>query len=61
MPRKGDTGSSVENSPVRSKVFLQMCTESVVKDISLISDDSWTYNDLLVSTHPGKHSALVSF
>ncbi|XP_058184668.1 protein PHYTOCHROME-DEPENDENT LATE-FLOWERING-like isoform X2 [Rhododendron vialii] len=47
MPRNGDTGSSVENSPVRSKVFLQMCTESVVKDISLISDDSWTYNDLL--------------
>ncbi|CAL5350251.1 unnamed protein product [Camellia sinensis] len=45
--QKGDTASSVENSPVTYKKVLQMCMEIVVKDISLISDDSWTYNDLL--------------
>ncbi|XP_028099125.1 protein PHYTOCHROME-DEPENDENT LATE-FLOWERING-like isoform X2 [Camellia sinensis] len=45
--QKGDTASSAENSPVIYKKVLQMCMESVVKDISLVSDDSWTYNDLL--------------
>ncbi|GFZ16026.1 hypothetical protein Acr_25g0004350 [Actinidia rufa] len=47
FPRNGDIASSMENSPVIHKVVLQMCMESVVKDISSISNDSWTYNDML--------------
>jgi hypothetical protein len=31
------------------KVLIRMCMENVVKDISLISDDPSTYEDLLVS------------
>jgi hypothetical protein len=49
LPHKGDTAASVENSPIVHKVLLRMHTENVVKEISLISDDSWTYEDLLVS------------
>lgn len=49
LPQKGGTAASVENSPIVHKVLLRMCTENVVKEISLISDDSWTYADLLVS------------
>ncbi|KAJ4709841.1 Spt20 transcription factor [Melia azedarach] len=37
----------VVNSPVVHKVLLQMCMENVVKDILSVSDDSWTYKDLL--------------
>ncbi|XP_057477922.1 protein PHYTOCHROME-DEPENDENT LATE-FLOWERING-like isoform X1 [Actinidia eriantha] len=47
LPQNGDIASSMENSPVIHKVVLQMCMESVVKDISSISNDSWTYNDML--------------
>ncbi|KAE8077241.1 hypothetical protein FH972_015821 [Carpinus fangiana] len=47
LPHKGDTAASVENSPIVHKVLLRMRTENVVKEISLISDDSWTYEDLL--------------
>ncbi|KAF8390075.1 hypothetical protein HHK36_024596 [Tetracentron sinense] len=47
MPQQGDTVSSGKNSPVVHKVCLKMCMENVVKDISSISDDSWTYKDLL--------------
>lgn len=39
----------MENSPIVHKVLLRMCMEQVVKDISLISEDSWTYEDLLVN------------
>lgn len=37
------------NSPVVSKVRLRMSLENVVKDIPLISNDAWTYGDLMVS------------
>ncbi|XP_062110007.1 protein PHYTOCHROME-DEPENDENT LATE-FLOWERING-like [Humulus lupulus] len=40
-------GSSIQKSPIVYRVILQMCMENVVKDIMSISDDSWTYNDLL--------------
>ncbi|KAL1810626.1 protein PHYTOCHROME-DEPENDENT LATE-FLOWERING [Daucus carota subsp. sativus] len=35
------------NSPVVSKVRLRMSLENVVKDIPLISNDAWTYGDLM--------------
>ncbi|KAF4355105.1 hypothetical protein G4B88_004317 [Cannabis sativa] len=38
---------SIQKSPIVHRVILQMSMENVVKDIMLISDDSWTYNDLL--------------
>lgn len=36
-------------SPVVTKVRLRMSLENVVKDIPLISNDAWTYGDLMVS------------
>lgn len=36
--------------PVVNRVHLRMSLENVVKDIPLISDNSWTYGDLMVST-----------
>lgn len=36
--------------PVVSKVCLKMSLENVVKDIPLISNNSWTYGDLMVTT-----------
>ncbi|KAL4612399.1 hypothetical protein ACB092_08G195600 [Castanea dentata] len=47
LTQKGGTAASMENSPIVHKVLLRMCMEQVVKDISLISEDSWTYEDLL--------------
>ncbi|KAK3006773.1 hypothetical protein RJ639_017128 [Escallonia herrerae] len=44
---EGNGSSSIEKSPIIYKVELQMCMESVVKDISSFSDASWTYSDLL--------------
>lgn len=35
------------NSPVVTKVRLRMSLENVVKDIPLISNDAWTYGDLM--------------
>lgn len=32
-----------------NKVHLRMSLENVVKDMPLISDNSWTYGDLMVS------------
>lgn len=49
LPKKGGTAASVENSPIVQKVLLRMSMENVVKDISLISEGSWTYEDSLVS------------
>ncbi|KAG1334838.1 protein PHYTOCHROME-DEPENDENT LATE-FLOWERING [Cocos nucifera] len=43
--RNGD--SSGDEFPRIQKVCLRMGMENVVKDVPLISDDSWTYNDLL--------------
>lgn len=49
--RKCDgSGDPTSNgSPIVSKVCLKMSLENVVKDIPLISDNSWTYGDLMVS------------
>ena len=41
--------SSSADGPVVNKVWLRMSLENVVKDIPLLSDDSWTYSDLMVS------------
>lgn len=49
LPQKGGTAASVENSLIVHKVLIRMCMENLVKDISWISDDSSTYEDLLVS------------
>lgn len=44
----GGNGPCVANTPVVNKVCLRMSLENVVKDIPLISDNSWTYGDLMV-------------
>ncbi|XP_048318216.1 protein PHYTOCHROME-DEPENDENT LATE-FLOWERING isoform X3 [Ziziphus jujuba] len=43
---KGGT-SAIDNSPLVHRVPLHMCMENVVKDILSISNDSWTYKDIL--------------
>ncbi|XP_026430076.1 protein PHYTOCHROME-DEPENDENT LATE-FLOWERING-like isoform X2 [Papaver somniferum] len=43
----GNVISSMSGLPVITKVSLKMSLENVMKDIPLISDDSWTYGDLL--------------
>ncbi|KAL5995155.1 hypothetical protein ACLOJK_025213 [Asimina triloba] len=43
----GDTTTAVGGLPIVHKVLLRMSLENVVKDIPLISDDSWTYSDLM--------------
>lgn len=40
--------SSYDEYPKVQNVCLRMGNESVVKDLQSISDDSWTYDDLLV-------------
>ena len=35
--------------PIVNKVRLRMTFENVVKDITLLSDDSWSYRDFVVS------------
>lgn len=44
-----NSNSSGDEFPRVQKVCLRMGMENVVKDMPSISDDSWTYNDLLVS------------
>ena len=44
----GDSTSHVNKSPIVHKALLKMSMENVIKDISSMSDDSWTYKDLLV-------------
>ncbi|KAF5732101.1 hypothetical protein HS088_TW18G00790 [Tripterygium wilfordii] len=43
----GSTVPSTEYPPVVHKVCLKMSLENVVKDIPLISENSWTYGDLM--------------
>ncbi|KAJ9559754.1 LOW QUALITY PROTEIN: hypothetical protein OSB04_004914 [Centaurea solstitialis] len=43
----GANGTSTVASPTVTKVSLKMSLGNVVKDISLISDSSWTYGDLM--------------
>lgn len=47
---QGSGDPSTNGSPVVNKVRLKMSLENVIKDIPLISDNSWTYGDLMVST-----------
>ena len=44
------SGSLLTGCPIVSKVCLKMSLENVVKDIPMLSDNSWTYGDLMVST-----------
>ncbi|KAK1307861.1 hypothetical protein QJS10_CPA09g00047 [Acorus calamus] len=46
-PGQGNTVSSMGETPIVNKVRLRLSLENVVKDIPLISDDSWTYSDLM--------------
>ena len=43
----GDSTSHVNKSPIVYKALLKLSMENVIKDISSMSDDSWTYKDLL--------------
>lgn len=45
-----DSTFHVEKSPIVQKTLLKMSMENVIKDISSMSDGSWTYKDHLVST-----------
>lgn len=47
---QGPAGSALDSSPTVNKVLLRMSLENIVKDMPLISDDTWTYSDLMVST-----------
>ncbi|XAR49869.1 hypothetical protein NMG60_11004037 [Bertholletia excelsa] len=38
---------SLDGPPVINKIYLRMSLENVVKDIPLISDNTWTYGDLM--------------
>ncbi|WJZ80435.1 hypothetical protein VitviT2T_000354 [Vitis vinifera] len=42
-----DSTFHVEKSPIVQKALLKMSMENVIKDISSMSDDSWTYKDHL--------------
>nr|CAD1838048.1 unnamed protein product [Ananas comosus var. bracteatus] len=44
---QGTAASAANGIPIVHKVRLRMSLENVVKDIPLISDDSWTYSDLI--------------
>ncbi|XP_042432314.1 protein PHYTOCHROME-DEPENDENT LATE-FLOWERING-like [Zingiber officinale] len=44
---QGSTASAANATPIVQKVQLRMSLENVIKDISLIADDSWTYSDLM--------------
>lgn len=46
-PISGDSVSSGESFPVVQKVLLRPTMENIVKDISSIAEDSWTYSDLM--------------
>lgn len=53
---EGSAALPVDGSPIVSKICLRMSLENIVKDIPVISDNSWTYGDLMVgiiySFHP---------
>ncbi|KAJ6327386.1 hypothetical protein OIU78_014300 [Salix suchowensis] len=44
---QGSSTPSMDGIPIVDKVCLRMSLENVVKDIPLISDNSWTYGDLM--------------
>lgn len=45
---EGGSGAlPVDGSPIVSKICLRMSLENIVKDIPVISDNSWTYGDLM--------------
>ncbi|XP_022723261.1 LOW QUALITY PROTEIN: ataxin-2 homolog [Durio zibethinus] len=46
-PQQGSNIPAMDGSPITNKVRLRMSLENVVKDIPLISDNSWTYGDLM--------------
>ncbi|XP_022147223.1 uncharacterized protein LOC111016216 isoform X2 [Momordica charantia] len=46
-PSKGPGAQSIDGLPIVNKVHLRMSLENVVKDIPLISDNSWNYGDLM--------------
>lgn len=58
---QGASDLSTNVSPVVNKVCLKMSLENVVKDIPLISDNSWTYGDLMVSMIYSSHHWLLNF
>lgn len=49
LSEPGVNGASAYHSPLVNRVCVRMSLENVVKDIPLISDDAWTYGDLMVS------------
>jgi hypothetical protein len=58
---QGASDPSTNGSPVVNKVCLKMSLENVVKDIPLISDNSWTYGDLMVSMINSSHPWVLNF
>ncbi|TYK03946.1 histone-lysine N-methyltransferase 2D isoform X1 [Cucumis melo var. makuwa] len=46
-PEQGPGAQSTDGLPIVNKIHLRMSLENVVKDIPLISDNSWTYGDLM--------------
>ncbi|KAL3632864.1 hypothetical protein CASFOL_025848 [Castilleja foliolosa] len=44
---QGPSVSSVNSSPVIKKVCLRMSLENIVKDVPAISDNDWSYGDLM--------------
>jgi hypothetical protein len=58
---QGSGDPSTNGSPAVNKVRLKMSLENVVKDIPSISDNSWTYGDLMVSTINFSESWLLNF
>lgn len=48
ISEQGSIASSINGVPAVNRVRLRMSLENIVKDIPSISDDSWTYSDLLV-------------
>lgn len=49
VSEQGSNTPPVDGNPVVNRVRLRMSLENVVKDIPLISDNTWTYGDLMVS------------
>ncbi|KAJ6932825.1 hypothetical protein NC651_008294 [Populus alba x Populus x berolinensis] len=45
--KQGSSVPFMDGLPIVNKVCLRMSLENVVKDIPLISDNSWTYGDLM--------------
>lgn len=48
-PDQGSAMAAADGCPVINKVCLRLSLENVVKDIPMISNNSWTYGDLMVN------------